>query len=369
MFSIATDSKIRRKDSDLFDILCSHFGKTINLARIRFMALLISALCKMQTVSFGRLALAFGGAAEASSNMRRIQRFMSGYALDLSLIARFIFRLLPHDGPYTLSMDRTNWQFGSFKINALVLGVTYEGVAFPLLFRLLQKKGNSNTEERIAIIERYIALFGRDSIDCLVADREFVGADWLAYLNVRRIRYHIRIRENFWVTKPGTGSRFKASWAFLGLRAGQSKSLDGIYVVNGQMCYLSAARMKDEDGVPKLQILVSYNRPDEAAETYRMRWQIETCFKSMKSSGFNIEDTHLADIERIERLFAIVTIAFLWAYLAGIHKTLNVKPIRILKNGRKAVSIFKYGLDYIAECLLNPQRIPKFDVFQILSCT
>ena len=140
MFSIATDSKIRRKDSDLFDILCSHFGKTINLARIRFMALLISALCKMQTVSFGRLALAFGGAAEASSNMRRIQRFMSGYALDLSLIARFIFRLLPHDGPYTLSMDRTNWQFGSFKINALVLGVTYEGVAFPLLFKLIDAR-------------------------------------------------------------------------------------------------------------------------------------------------------------------------------------------------------------------------------------
>lgn len=369
MFYMATDSKTRRKDSDLFDILYRHLGKTINLARIRFMALMVSALCKMQTVSFGRLALAFGGAADASSNMRRIQRFMSGYALDLSLVARLIFCLLPHDGPYTLSMDRTNWQFGGFKINALVLGVTYEGVAFPLLFRLLPKKGNSNTVERIALIERYIALFGEDSIGCLVAGREFVGAEWLAYLNARRIRYHIRIRENFRVTNPGTGSRFKASWAFLDLRVGQSKSLDGIYAVNGQMCYLSAARMKDEDGVPQLQIPVSYNRPDEAVETYRMRWQIETCFKSMKSSGFNIEETHLADIERIERLFAIVTIAFLWACLVGISRDRLVRKIRMLKNGRRTVSFFKYGLDYIAECLLNPNHIPKFDIFQILSCT
>ena len=158
------------------------------------MAMMVTALCKMQTVSFGRLALAFGGAAEAPSSMRRMQRFMSGYALDLSLIARLIFRLLPHQGQYTLSMDRTVWEFGGFKINALVLGVTYEGVAFPLLFRLLPKKGNSNTMERIALIERHIALFGEGSIDCLVADREFVGADWLAYLNFRRIRYHIRIR-------------------------------------------------------------------------------------------------------------------------------------------------------------------------------
>lgn len=118
--------------------------------------------------------------------------------------------------------------------------------------------------------------------------------------------------------------------------------------------------MKDDDGIPQLQILVSFDRPEEAVETYRKRWQIETCFKSMKSSEFNIEDTHLHEIERIERLFAIVTIAFLWAY----HKNMKVKPIRILKNGRKAVSIFKYGLDYIAESILNPRHIPKSDVFQ-----
>ena len=67
MLSIATDYKTRRKDSDLFDMLYGHFGKTINKARIRFMAMMVTAMCKMQTVSFGRLALAFGGAAEAPS--------------------------------------------------------------------------------------------------------------------------------------------------------------------------------------------------------------------------------------------------------------------------------------------------------------
>ncbi|MBQ8673709.1 MAG: IS4 family transposase, partial [Bacteroides sp.] len=88
--------------------------------------------------------------------MRRIQGFLSDYILDLDLIARIIFNLLPHKGPYVLSMDRTNWQFGSFDINALVLGVTYKGVAFPLLFRLLPKRGNSNTLERKQIMERFI---------------------------------------------------------------------------------------------------------------------------------------------------------------------------------------------------------------------
>ena len=366
---MVTDFKTSSKDSDLFDTLFALFGKTINLARIKFLSKMIKAIVILRTVNFAKLSTAFGGKADSLSSMRRIQRFMSGYDLDFSLVAKLIFKLLPHKGPYVLSMDRTNWQFGSFDINALVLAVTYQGVAFPLLFRLLPKKGNSNTRERIDLMERYVTLFGKSSIDCLVADREFVGSLWIGWLNDNRIRYHVRIRENFWVHKPGDGSDFKAFWAFQNLAVGQSKCLYGIYLVNGQYCYLSAARMKNCDGKPELQILLSFNRPEEAVETYKSRWQIETCFKSLKSSGFNVEDTHLADINRIERLFAILTIAFLWAYLVGIFKDRFIKPIRTLNNGRKAFSFFKYGLDTIASVLLNIDRQTDIDIFKILSYT
>jgi len=54
-------------------------------------------------------------------------------------------------------------------------------------------------------------LFGIDTIECLLADREFVGDKWIAYLNFNRIRYHIRIRENFWIAIPRNGHRVKAS--------------------------------------------------------------------------------------------------------------------------------------------------------------
>ncbi len=77
--------------------------------------------------------------------------------------------LLPHKGPYTLTTDRTNWQFGSTDINALILAITYEGVAFPIISRLLPKRGNSNTAERIQILERFIHLSRKESIKSLVA--------------------------------------------------------------------------------------------------------------------------------------------------------------------------------------------------------
>jgi hypothetical protein len=62
------------------------------------------------------------------------------------------------------------------------------------------KRGNSNAPERIALIERHSALFGQQSIGMLLADREFVGADWLNCLTERDIPFTIRMREGMLVT-------------------------------------------------------------------------------------------------------------------------------------------------------------------------
>ena len=76
----------------------------------------------------------------------------------------------------------------------------------------------------------------------------------------------------------------------------------------------------------------------------------------MKTSGFNIEDTHLTDIEMIEKLVALVIVAFAWAYVVGDYLNQHIKPIKIKKHGKRAKSIFKYGLNYISSTLLNALR-------------
>ena len=67
-----------------------------------------------------------------------------------------------------------------------------------------------------------------------------------------------------------------------------------------------------------------------------------------------LEDTHLRDIDRIARLAAMVRIALVWAYLVGEQKDMNVKAIRILKNGKRAKSLVKYGQEEITNVLLRP---------------
>ena len=300
-----TDSKDLVKVNQILPIMQEYFGKSMNLARIKLMAYMLHALCVVQTVSLHKLASAMPTSVERDSNLRRIQRFIANYALNLDLVARMIFSLLPVKDGLVLSMDRTNWKFGEFNINILTLGITYKGVAFPLLFSLLDKRGNSNWEERKDIMERFIRLFGHDCI----------------------------------------------------------------FLHKGQYVYLAGSRIKNSEGIPELQILICFNRPEDGVATYKKRWEIETAFRAMKSSGFNIEDTHLRDRERIARLFAMVCMALVWAYLVGEHKDIYVKPIKILKHGRRAKSLVKYGLEEISNVLFRPTYTPKFDVFKFLSCT
>jgi len=358
-------TNISGKSSDLISILNTHFKGNLNKARVRFISMIIVALCKVQTVNFNKLSKAFDSESKADSSLRRIQRFIAGFSLDSNLIAKLIFSLLPSKENLTLSIDRTNWKFGKLDINIFMLGIVYEGVAFPLLFTMLAKRGNSNSQERIDLITRYIDLFGKDTINCIVADREFVGYKWISFLNDNKLRYHIRIRNNFKIFIPHKNEEVKAFWLFNAYKINQFVFYSKIVKINGQLCYLSGSKLNAGEYL----IVISFTKPEESNKYYAQRWQIEMTFKAMKSSGFDIEKTHLQDIKRIEKLVLMVMIAFVWCYKIGIFLHQNVKEIKIKKHGRKAISIFKYGLEYIANFLLNSKMKNKLNIYDFLSCT
>ena len=106
----------------------------MNLARIKAMSMMICALCKVQRIAYTKLAAAFDNEAEACSSLRRIQRLIAECVINTDLIAKLILKLIPVKGPYSLSMDRTNWKFSDTNINILTLGIIHEGMAFPIVF-------------------------------------------------------------------------------------------------------------------------------------------------------------------------------------------------------------------------------------------
>jgi len=347
------------KSSELSAVLNTNLKKhnaKINKARLKLISMVILALCKVQTVSFHKLAMAFESKSNADSSLRRLQRFIAGFDLCSDLIAKIIFGLLPEKTNLKIVIDRTNWQFGKQNINIFMIGIAYRNVAFPLLFTMLDKKGNSNSQERIALMNRFIRLFGKDGIECLLADREFVGEEWIRYLNKHRLGYYIRIRNNFKVFLPQKNSTIPVSWLFNGLKLAQISHYPKIVKINGEYCYLSATVTQKRGQKPELLIIISYNKNEQSLLNYRERWQIETCFKAMKSSAFDIENTHLQNLDRVEKLLCLVMIAFVWCYKVGDYLDRNVTSIKIKNHGHRAKSLIKYGLEYISNILQNPYR-------------
>src|SRR5690606_22641373 len=175
----------------------------------------------------------------------------------------------------------------------------------------------------------------------------FIGKDWLVFLNENNIRYHIRIRNNFKVYCPKKQKQITAWHLFNSLKAGQMKHYHKIMKIQEESCYLSGIKTI-KDGKLDFCIIISFNKPEEALEKYKQRWQIETLFRGLKSSGFNLEDTHVTHLDRLEKLILLVMIAFVWCYKIGDFIDSEIKPIKIKKHGNRAISVFKYGLDYLS---------------------
>lgn len=141
---VTTTPKDYCKGNQIVPIMQEHLGSVMNLARIKLQAFVLHAMCVVQTVSLHKIAAAMPTAVKRDSNLRRQQRFLVSYALNLDLITKVFFALLPVKKGLVLSMDRTNWKFDEANINILMLGITYKGIAYPLLFSMLDKRGNSN---------------------------------------------------------------------------------------------------------------------------------------------------------------------------------------------------------------------------------
>ena len=88
-----------------------------------------------------------------------------------------------------------------------MLAVVWRGVAIPVLWETLDKKGNSNTGERMVLLELFRETFPEVHIETLYADREFIGNKWLAYLRQAGISYCIRCKENAQIAGRGCGMK------------------------------------------------------------------------------------------------------------------------------------------------------------------
>ena len=191
--------------------------------------------------------------------------------------------------------------------------------------------------------------FSEVHIETRYADREFIDNEWLAYLRQAGISYGIRCKENAQIAGKG-GTRQALDGHLQALKTGEGKRL-GPVMLYRQQHYLEAPRLTDGQ-----LLVVCSDKEGKGIEAYGERWQIKTLFGSLKSQGFNLEDTHMTAPAKINRLMSMLAIGFVLSCRVGGAEDKR-RPIKVKKHGRPVQSLFRAGLDRLVSVLSREMRL------------
>ena len=188
-----------RAITTLQQTLRPHVG--LSKSRLETLCLIVVGMVSARTVNLSHLACERPTTALVASTYRRLQRFFQHVCLGADWSAPLVVGLLGLDGPWCLALDRTQWKCGARDVNILMLAVVTRRARVPLIWSVLDNNGGtSDSGQRIALMRRYLAIFGAASIRLLLADREFVGRAWMNFLNENNIPFAIRMKEKLIVT-------------------------------------------------------------------------------------------------------------------------------------------------------------------------
>jgi len=248
-----------------------------------------------------------------------------------------------------LAPDRTNWKLGDRDVNVLVLALVTPRFRVPLLWTLLPHAGASSTEQRIRLMQRYLALFGVSSVEMLLADREFIGTEWMNFLCKNKIPFVIRLREDLrFRLEDGRTPSFPL------LRRSRPRGtwtgwLEAMEATPGNRLTFVMKRLgKDET----LIVATNTGTPGRALRLYRQRRAIECLFADAESRGLNIEDTHITDPGKLDTLLAIATLAITWACRAAT-RIMGRRKLRRKAHGRREKFWFSPGLDSLRRWIIH----------------
>lgn len=257
----------------------------------------------------------------ASSNYRNVQRFFANTQLhDDDYIKLIINNLFELEESFTLAIDRTEWSYGKTWHNLLIVSVLYGNSAVPLMIKPLCRKGNSSTEQRIEVMEHILKNIPAHRIDALLGDREFIGDNWFGYLSDKAVSFVMRIRDNITVYAHGKCQEIQEL---------PDDFQDIVHIGTRQFRLCKKKLTTDNLNIVSFGLL-------KPLEFYRKRWGIETGFLHLKTRGFNLEDTHLTEANRVKLLTQIASMALMTA----IKVAVIIKPEECLS--KKNTDITSY---------------------------
>lgn len=319
----------------------------VDSRRLTVLVALVLAVIAQRTCVLNVLKTHVALPGTPGARAKRLKRFVQ-FALPDDLVARFVLSLLPV-GTVWLILDRTNWKLGKRDVNILLLSASWGTFSLPLVWTLLEHGGNSTMVQRQALLQRFFAVHSAFALTHplggLRADREFIGKAWFRFLRRSKLPICIRLKADTRVNGLEVWRRF------VHLKPGTAWHWGVRLRVYGVKLHIVATTTAKGE---RLFLATEHEGARRTLAEYAQRWGCECLHQSLKGRGFDLEASHLTRPERVSTLLTVLAIAFVWCCLAGETRHEEI-PIKLLKHGRLAVSLFRYGLDWIGEALRPDQ--------------
>lgn len=307
------------------------FLSSIQLKRL---LLLCYGICQAKTVNISsidkEIDSSMSGCKPTAQYKWLMQAFQTG---DIEPLMRQVFTWvlgLYYQGTeqVRILIDRTNWDIGRRCVNILSIGILHDDRVFiPLLHEDLGYKGNSDCATRLNLIKRLLDWWSLLDIPLpvfeVVGDREFIGEAWLLELESLGITYVIRLKSNLqfyeWLAESGISKQKLRVDKIM-----EGKHKKGIFsaeIVLGDLVVTNLVSVLNDgnDKDAERYIYLITNRKDiaESGDVYRKRWKIETCFKHLKTAGFNLEAMNLESPHKTAILMSLLSLVYAMTIYLG----------------------------------------------------
>lgn len=362
-----------KKTDNLYTSLLDKINKEYaseHQARLKNLLAILCAILVKETVNLNKLKNQLGTIlgkkdTQADSHYKRLTRFFAdGFnqhriwkGLLKTVLQLLVKQIDKRGGGKYLLLDATCWQFGKIKIQLLCLSILYQGVAIPIMWVNLSKKGHSNFDERKALLQMASLLHELKGM-ILLADREYIGREWFTYLSKAGIDWVIRLPLGAYKYEISAG---KKAYSYLIKKARKGRMVNQQLLIEGNNYqFVAFKNLKASDEKEELVLLLTTLQVNKkrVAAIYSFRWEIECMFKHLKSNGFHLEDLSMIEEKKIRLMVTLLIAAYILCVCEGIKKLKQIRS-RTSSEGKQTryESIFRKGYSSLTNCM---QRIELF---------
>lgn len=305
------------------------------------------------------------GKVVKDGDSRQYEQLMQGLRTLCWLVLFQHPRKLGAGKPKYLLLDGTKWDFGDESIHLMTLCVLIGEVAVPIWWEDLSKAGHSSQEERIEMLKKVMSYYDLKNM-ILLADREYIGKKWFKYLSDKGLKFVIRVKEGIYHDEiNGTQGRTWKQLKSIVLKKARGKKVSKKISLAGlDLHYIIVKNPRPDADDELVYLLTNLHSATQASQIYQWRWQIEVCFKHLKSNGVDLEAMNVRGKEKRHLMMGIAVFVYILAIREGLIKECQ-KGIRwVLDKASgfeyRAKSVFLKGMDIIRRLVLDLQQFIRY---------